>query len=214
MIESLSMFVSGEWIPPLFLGMPIWVIVAVTFVLMVLNSSIMVPSSQYVCVLAGIALGVNNGPLSPIIAATLAGIGNLLGTTLWYWAGRNAHSQLALRARQWAVMHVFFEHALPVAQAQIARRGVYGLFLLRFIPVVRSIASLPAGAAQIGWRPFLVSTTLGMCTWSFFWLFLGYVMGHRAPAFIIPILGIVVPISGLAFYMIRPAQGIRDATGP
>ncbi len=46
------------------------------------------------------------------------------------------------------------------------KHGIGAIFYGRCIPVVRSLISIPAGIAHVGWTKFLVLTTLGSLVWN------------------------------------------------
>ena len=56
-------------------------------------------------------------------------------------------------------------------------KGNYTVFLCRFIPIVRSLISIPAGIAQMNLGPFFLMTTLGSLIWNFILIFLGAAAG-------------------------------------
>lgn len=64
------------------------------------------------------------------------------------------------------------------AEQRFRRQGVWGVFLGRLIPVVRSFISYPAGAARMPFLLFLTATTAGSFIWIAFWTFLGAGLGR------------------------------------
>lgn len=56
-------------------------------------------------------------------------------------------------------------------------KGNYTVFLCRFIPIIRSLISIPAGIAQMSLGPFFLMTTLGSLIWNFILIFLGAAAG-------------------------------------
>lgn len=59
------------------------------------------------------------------------------------------------------------------------KHGIGAIFYGRCIPVVRSLISIPAGIAQVGWTKFLVLTTLGSLVWNSVLVGLGHYMGKN-----------------------------------
>lgn len=57
------------------------------------------------------------------------------------------------------------------------RRGRAAVFWGRFVPLVRSLVSIPAGAARMPMRPFLLLTTVGSLLWNAAWVAGGYALG-------------------------------------
>ena len=56
-------------------------------------------------------------------------------------------------------------------------KGNYTVFLCRFIPIIRSLISIPAGIAGMNLGPFFLMTTLGSLIWNFVLIFLGAAAG-------------------------------------
>ncbi|WP_270253634.1 DedA family protein [Lactobacillus johnsonii] len=59
------------------------------------------------------------------------------------------------------------------------KHGINAIFYGRCIPVVRSLISIPAGIAHVGWTKFLVLTTLGSLVWNSVLVGLGHYMGKN-----------------------------------
>ena len=59
------------------------------------------------------------------------------------------------------------------------KHGIGAIFYGRCIPVVRSLISIPAGIAHVGWTKFLVLTTLGSLVWNSVLVVLGHYMGKN-----------------------------------
>lgn len=57
--------------------------------------------------------------------------------------------------------------------------GVGAIFYGRCIPVVRSLVSIPAGIAHVGWAKFLTLTTLGSLIWNTVLVGLGFYTGKN-----------------------------------
>lgn len=59
------------------------------------------------------------------------------------------------------------------------KHEIGAIFYGRCIPVVRSLISIPAGIAHIGWTKFLILTTLGSLVWNSVLVGLGHYMGKN-----------------------------------
>lgn len=68
-------------------------------------------------------------------------------------------------------------HDIEKAISWFDSKGNYTVFLCRFIPIVRSLISIPAGIAQMRLGPFFLMTTLGSLIWNFVLIFLGATAG-------------------------------------
>ena len=56
-------------------------------------------------------------------------------------------------------------------------KGKYAVFFGRFIPIVRSLVSIPAGMSKMPMTPFLVLTTIGSVIWNTVLVILGKIAG-------------------------------------
>lgn len=64
------------------------------------------------------------------------------------------------------------------AEQRFRRQGIWGVFLGRLIPIVRSFISYPAGVARMPFPLFLVATTAGSFIWIACWTLLGAGLGR------------------------------------
>ena len=56
-------------------------------------------------------------------------------------------------------------------------KGKFAVFFGRFIPIVRSLVSIPAGMAKMAMIPFLILTTVGSLIWNTVLITLGRIAG-------------------------------------
>jgi len=112
-----------------------------------------------------------------IIAATL---GSLLGAVILYSLGRLLHvdrleafiagpAGQALRLKR---------EDVRLAEGWFRRYGYPTVFFCRFVPIVRSLISVPAGMAKMKVPVFLVLTTLGTSLWNIVLVYLGRAAGQ------------------------------------
>jgi membrane protein DedA with SNARE-associated domain len=170
-----------------------------TSLFMFLNSSIMTPPSQYVCMAAGIVTMHNNSSvIAVVVAATVA---NFLGTAIWYVLGRAGFYTQVLSLP-------IFEHKLtkpyvqilPSLHARFRKRTFLGMALWRLVPVVRSIVSLPAGDLAIPASVFTTASLAGIGMWCFVWTILGVWLGRLAPL-VAGLIGIVLGVSAVTIFL-------------
>lgn len=109
------------------------------------------------------------------IVATTAG--SVAGAMVLYEVGR----ALGLdRARRLLLRLPLMDHGdVARAVAWFERHGVAAVLTGRFLPLVRSVVSLPAGAERMGRGRFVLYTALGSGTWNTAWVWAGYVVGDR-----------------------------------
>lgn len=144
--------------------------------LLVLLESVIPPIPSEVILPAAGAL-VYFGELNGALTFLCATIGSLVGALILYWGGRAFGEE---RTRSWLTkVPLVTGNDIDRADAWFARRGRAAVFFGRLIPGVRSMISLPAGAAAMPLGPFCLYTTLGSAIWNALLLTAGYVMGSQ-----------------------------------
>jgi membrane protein DedA with SNARE-associated domain len=150
------------------------------FVVMVLGNVAVPVGTEIVVPVAGAAAGA--GHLSSwIVVGAVATLGEVAGGLILYavgyYAGEPAVHRFGRRAeRELARVHAFY-----------ARFGKGTVFLCRFIPMIRGIASLPAGVSRMQKRYFLTYHALGSAFFCFGLAYLGFTFGRHFDA-LIPLL--------------------------
>lgn len=65
------------------------------------------------------------------------------------------------------------------ADAWFDRYGFWTVFFCRFVPLIRSLISLPAGMANMNFGLFLLFTTIGTVIWNTVLIYLGAAVGSQ-----------------------------------
>lgn len=108
-----------------------------------------------------------------------ATIGSVCGALVLYGVGRWLNPERLerwLNGRVGKVLHLKKED-LKKADGWFRKRGKSTVFLCRFIPIVRSLISIPAGIARMNMGVFLLLTALGTAIWNTVLVFLGAFFG-------------------------------------
>ncbi|MFI5607511.1 DedA family protein [Amycolatopsis sp. NPDC051903] len=100
-------------------------------------------------------------------AALVVAVG---GNQVGYYIGRSTGTRLIAR-RGGKVLN---RHNLDRAQRFLDRKGFFAIVAARWIPWIRTLAPLIAGAARMDSRRFLVATSLGGLLWVPTLVLLGY----------------------------------------
>jgi membrane-associated protein len=140
-----------------------------------------------------------------IVAPLAAFAGNLVGYAIGYRAGPvvfdRPNSRL-FRPEYVERSHAFFE-----------RFGSWTVIVGRFVPIVRTIATVMAGVGRMRFVLFAVYSLIGGIVWSDGVLLLGHALGHigfvRAHKGWIDYLVILVVVLGLVPVAVHYAQGRR-----
>ncbi|EGD54468.1 DedA family protein [Gordonia neofelifaecis] len=123
-------------------------------------------------------------------------IAAVLGGQVGYWIGRYAGTSMFkpdarfLKQRYIDEAHEFFEKHGPVT-----------IFLARFVPIVRTLAPIVAGAARMKFAVFTIYNVVGAIVWGAGIVLLGYWLGQFEiiqkliePIFILIVLVSVLPM--------------------
>jgi len=111
-----------------------------------------------------------------VLSAT---VGALLGALVLYAVGRLLsveRLESILDGRVGRILHLKSEDVRK-AQRWFDRRGYMTVFFCRFIPIVRSLISIPAGMAKMKLPLFLLLTTVGTLIWNTVLVILGKLAG-------------------------------------
>jgi len=125
------------------------------------------------------------GRLNLALTVALALLGKLAASCLAFWLGH--YIDLFGLARpaippqtglnRW-LYYIRPTRAFVLATEDLFHRyGVWGVFLGRLVPIVRSFISYPAGAARMRFSVFLLATTAGSLLWIVTWTTLGAILG-------------------------------------
>lgn len=144
--------------------------------LLVLLESVIPPiPSEFVLPAAGALIEL--GRLDGVLTWVSALLGSVLGALVLYGAGR-AFGEERTRRVLLAVPLVEVDD-VDRADAWFARRGELAVFVGRLIPGVRSLVSLPAGAAGMPLGRFLVLTAAGSAIWNSVLIGAGILLGTQ-----------------------------------
>lgn len=100
-------------------------------------------------------------------------IAAILGGQVGYWIGRNLGTAMFkpdarfLKQKYLEEAHVFFE-----------QRGPFAIVIARFVPIVRTLAPLTAGAARMNYGAFTMFNVIGAVVWAVGLTLLGYWLGR------------------------------------
>ena len=111
-----------------------------------------------------------------IIAAT---IGSVIGAVILYLIGRLLNTERLERLFDGKVGKMLHLKKEDVRRAEkwFIRRGNKTVFFCRFIPIVRSLISIPAGVSKMKPSSFLLLTVAGTFIWNVVLSFLGRLAG-------------------------------------
>jgi membrane protein DedA with SNARE-associated domain len=110
---------------------------------------------------AGVLAGAGHLSLALVIAVAIAAA--VTGDTIGYWIGRRGGRAVLLHRGPLAALRA---HALEHGERFFARHGAKTVFLGRFVPGVRVVAAVLAGASAMPWPRFALFNVAGAFVWA------------------------------------------------
>lgn len=134
--------------------------------------------SELIMPLAGVQA--QQGAVSLIGAIVAGTIGSVAGAVLWFLIGMALSLErlrhLARRYGRWLTVG---PKEVDQADRWFDRYGGYAVLFGRLVPTVRTFISIPAGISGMGWRKFLILSTIGSLGWVTFLTLAGYFLGRN-----------------------------------
>lgn len=114
------------------------------------------------------------------ISSLSATVGSMVGAILLYLLGKVLPQRKIVQfIKKHQKIFRLKESDLKRSSDWMTKRGSSAVFLCRFVPVVRSLISIPAGAAHMRLWKFLLFSTLGTAIWNTILIYLGAVAGKN-----------------------------------
>ena len=148
------------------------------FLLMALENVVPPIPSEVIMGLGGIAVARGHMALVPLVA--VGTLGTTLGNYFWYALGRRfGYRGLKPFVDRWGRWLTLDWEEIERINRFFRARGHWVVFVFRFLPVFRTIVSLPAGMAAMPRWKFLIWTTAGAAIWNFVLAQAGVILGSR-----------------------------------
>ncbi|HEY8165707.1 MAG TPA: VTT domain-containing protein [Gemmatimonadaceae bacterium] len=107
----------------------------------------------------------------------LLNVAAICGNSVGYLIGNSTGPRIFTRENS-----LFFNRKhLISAREFYARHGRKTIILAQFVPIIRTFSPVVAGAGQMRYRLFLVTSILGTTLWVWSMLFTGYFLGRYIP---------------------------------
>ena len=133
--------------------------------------------SEVILTFGGFATTISNITVIGVIIAST--VGSVIGAVILYLLGRVLSVEKLEKFSESK-----FGKILGLEKADIEKsvnwfdsKGKYAVFFGRFIPIIRSLVSVPAGMARMAMLPFLILTTIGSLIWNTVLVVLGRIAG-------------------------------------
>ena len=155
-----------------------WGYLGVSFLIALENIFPPIPSEVILTFGGFMTTTTNLNIVGMVIAST---IGSVIGAIILYLIGSLVSEKTLekwLTGKIGKILHIKLKY-IRKAEKWFDEKGIFTVFFCRFIPVVRSLISIPAGIARMKWGPFLLFTTLGSLIWNTVLISLGSIAGEH-----------------------------------
>ena len=130
-----------------------------------------------------------------VIAAAAAG--SMVGSIIGFWIGREIGYPILLRYGHYVRLT---ESKIKIGQYLFRRHGGKIVFFGRFVPLLRMLAALFAGANRMPWSRFLLFNTAGSILWTCVYGLGAYYLGEEASRLAAPFeIGLAVVVLVVMF---------------
>jgi len=108
-------------------------------------------------------------------------LGSLVGAIALYFIGKILNKERLTKIVSGKIGKVLClkKEDIDKADAWFDKRGEKCVFFCRFIPIVRSLISIPAGMSEMNISKFLIYTTIGSLIWNSVLVILGGIVGDN-----------------------------------
>lgn len=108
-------------------------------------------------------------------------VGSIIGAVVLYGVGRIFNKERLMKIVSGRIGKILRLKAQDIesAEAWFAKRGNGAVFFCRFVPIVRSLISIPAGMSGMAVTPFLLYTTVGSFIWNTVLVVIGSIVGEN-----------------------------------
>jgi membrane protein DedA with SNARE-associated domain len=161
----------------------------------------------------------NRGDLNVIAAWVAATIGSLIGAWVLYGVGALIGEERIehLAEQRWFIL--FGTSDLERGERFFEKYGSWIVFFGRFVPLVRSIVSVPAGLERMPLLKFSLLTAAGSAIWNAIFIAAGWELGGRwedvegwiQPASYVVVALLLVGLGWLTFRKLRATRARRAA---
>lgn len=139
--------------------------------------------------------GGNDPHLNLLLVVLGAFVAAVLGAEVGYWIGKRYGTRLFKPDAR-----LFKTEYLERSQEFFERRGAGAVVLGRFIPFVRTIIPMLAGASRMRQRAYTIANVIGAAIWAVGVTLLGYFLGKSIGAanidkYLLPIVALIIVLS-------------------
>ena len=151
--------------------------IGVFFLIMIENIFPPIPS-EVILTFAGFMTA--KGELKILMVILASTLGSVIGAVVLYYLGsifdKETWGKIVDKYGKWLRLK---REDIDKSQEWFDNHGNKTVFFCRFIPLIRSLISIPAGMAKMSMKVFLLLTTLGSLIWNTVLIYLGSSIGDN-----------------------------------
>ncbi len=168
--------------------------------------------SEVILTFGGFSTTITNLNILGVIAFST--LGSLIGALLLYYIGKILNKERLIKivsGKIGKLLRLKKEH-IEKADYWFDNRGQKTVFFCRFIPIVRSLISIPAGMSEMKLSKFILYSFLGTVIWNSVLVILGSIVGEKwenivsvmnaYSSTVVVIIGICI-VGGIVYYLIK-----------
>jgi membrane protein DedA with SNARE-associated domain len=110
------------------------------------------------------------------IAVTIAVIGNLLASSLFWYLGKKYGHEFIVK---WGKYLGFGAKDMDKAEKTFAKWGYWSVLVCQFVPLFRSLISIPSGILELHFKKFMLATAIGATIWNAVLMIIAYNLGEN-----------------------------------
>jgi membrane protein DedA with SNARE-associated domain len=110
------------------------------------------------------------------VAVTIAVVGNLLCSALFWYLGKKYGHDFILK---WGKYLGFTPKDMDKAEKVFEKYGYWSVLVCQFIPLFRSLISIPSGILELHFRKFMIFTAIGATIWNSVLMVIAYNLGEN-----------------------------------
>ncbi len=150
----------------------------VFFLILVENIFPPIPS-EVILLLSGFMTSYTS--LSMVLMVIFATFGSVIGAIILYYIGNILNKDRLKKIVRGKIGKVLFlkEKDIDKADEWFDNKGNVSVFFCRFVPIVRSLISIPAGMSDMPKLKFLTYTFFGSLIWNSVLIFLGHTLSDN-----------------------------------
>jgi membrane protein DedA with SNARE-associated domain len=138
--------------------------------------SICIPLPGETALIVGSIIAGRTHELNVVEVIVVAAVASLIGRMIGYGVGARFGYWLLLRYGKYLRIT---EARIKLGQYLFLKHGGKIIIVAQFLPVLRAIAGILAGANRMPWRQFVMASAVGVSVWSLFFGFAAYMLGRQ-----------------------------------